>query len=371
MTTDASWTRMRSLWPALVTAAPRTARRPSPSLSADRSLIAPERCERPRIGCRGAVAAHASSDRWNQPPQSIAARPRCRVPETGRCRPRLACHDDGRPPPGCARAAVDRRSGGDLRDLERERQELDAAIRRVVARNACIGCGLCTRLDPRSCSSSTPMASSRPHRAGVAGVVAEGAARTFEQACPGCRVVAVRPSGSRRHPTMGSYLRRVGGVGERRRGASSRQQRRCPHRPAPLAARERPGEQHRLGIGRFGATTHGSRSRSRRRRPPLPPRARGTRRSACCRTTTCASSDAITAKPCEISALRAAAASVRPPVMRGSDPPLVLLCRNPVAGRDRPISSRALGVPSDLPIDELWYRGRGWPGRFTVRECAR
>ena len=89
---------------------------------------------------------------------------------------------------------------------ERERRELDAAIRRVVQRNACIGCGLCTRLDTSLRMELEPDGFLRPHRTGVDGVVADDAARRFEQACPGCRVAAVRPRGSRRHPTMGSYF---------------------------------------------------------------------------------------------------------------------------------------------------------------------
>ena len=87
---------------------------------------------------------------------------------------------------------------------ERERRELDAAIRRVVQRNACIGCGLCTRLDTSLRMELEPDGFLRPHRNGVDGVVVDDAVRRFEQACPGCRVAAVRPRGSRRHPTMGS-----------------------------------------------------------------------------------------------------------------------------------------------------------------------
>ena len=41
MTTDASWMARRRPCPAVVTAAPRTARRPSPSLPTDGSLMAP------------------------------------------------------------------------------------------------------------------------------------------------------------------------------------------------------------------------------------------------------------------------------------------------------------------------------------------
>ena len=87
---------------------------------------------------------------------------------------------------------------------ERERQQLDAAIDRVVQRNACIGCGLCTRLDTSLELELDADGFLRPHRTRDLGDVAAGAARSFEKSCPGCRVDAVRPTGSRRHPTMGS-----------------------------------------------------------------------------------------------------------------------------------------------------------------------
>ena len=89
---------------------------------------------------------------------------------------------------------------------ERDRRELDTAIRGVVRRNACIGCGLCTRLDTSLRLELDADGFLRPHRTGGDGVVADDARRRFEQACPGCRVAAVRPRGSRRHPTMGSYF---------------------------------------------------------------------------------------------------------------------------------------------------------------------
>ena len=87
-----------------------------------------------------------------------------------------------------------------------ERQALDAAISRVVQRNACIGCGLCTRLDSSLELELDADGFLRPHRTRVEGVVADGAARVFERSCPGCRVDAVRPPRSHRHATMGSYF---------------------------------------------------------------------------------------------------------------------------------------------------------------------
>ena len=98
---------------------------------------------------------------------------------------------------------------------ERERQDLDAAIRRVVQRNACIGCGLCTRLDTSLELGLDADGFLRPHRTGAGGEVVAGAARSFEQSCPGCRVAAVRPTGEPPAPNDGFLLRRVGGVGER------------------------------------------------------------------------------------------------------------------------------------------------------------
>jgi coenzyme F420 hydrogenase subunit beta len=81
------------------------------------------------------------------------------------------------------------------------------------------------------------------------------------------------------------------------------------------------------------------------------------------------SSDAITAKPCEISAIRAIGTSGR---AQGADDPILLsfFCAGTPSQHATDELLARLGIPADQPVDELWYRGRGWPGRFTVRSAG-
>lgn len=252
---------------------------------------------------------------------------------------------------------------------ERERERLDTAIREVVQRNACIGCGLCTLLDPSLELRLDADGFLRPHRTGADGAVAAGAARRFEQACPGCRVDAAHPAGSRRHPTMGSYF----GVWEawaadeavRWRGSSG----------GALTALH----DWLIGSGRASSIVSAAVGTEPRRTVPVTITtkeaalaAAGSRYApvgvlANRDVSSCA---AITAKPCEISAIRALGASARAP---GAEDPILLsfFC----AGTPSQLATgdllTRLGIPADEPIDDLWYRGRGWPGRFTVRGSDR
>jgi coenzyme F420 hydrogenase subunit beta len=250
---------------------------------------------------------------------------------------------------------------------EQERQKLDTAIRDVVQRNACIGCGLCTRLDPSLELKLDADGFLRPHRTDAPGVVAPGAARTFEQACPGCRVDAVRPARSRRHATMGSYF----GVWEawasdetvRRRGSSG----------GALTALHR----WLLDTGRASTIASASIGSEPRRTVPVTIMTKEAALAAAgsryapvgvLSNPDLVSSDAITAKPCEISAIRALGTSVR---TGGGDEPLLLsfFCAGTPSQLATDELLARLDVPAHKPIDELWYRGRGWPGRFTVRDA--
>ncbi len=248
---------------------------------------------------------------------------------------------------------------------ERERQELDAAIHRVVQRNACIGCGLCTRLDTSLELQLDADGFLRPHRTGVAGVVAAGAARSFEQSCPGCRVDAVRPPRSSRHPTMGSSY----GVWEawasdeavRHRGSSG----------GALTALH----DWLLGSGRASTIASASIGSDPRRTVPVTITTKEAALAAAgsryapvgvLSNPDLASSDAITAKPCEISAIRALGTSARAP---GAEEPILLsfFCAGTPSQDATDELLARLGVRADEPLSDLWYRGRGWPGRFTVR----
>lgn len=255
---------------------------------------------------------------------------------------------------------------------ERERRELDAAIRRVVQRNACIGCGLCTRLDTSLRLELDGDGFLRPHRRGEGGVVAADAARRFEQACPGCRVAAVRPRGSRRHPTMGSFF----GVWEawasddavRWRGSSG----------GALTALHGwlldSGQSSRIATASIGSEP--------RRTVPVTITTKAEALAAAgsryapvgiLAERDLDSSEAITAKPCEISAIRALGSAARPD--RDGDAgdaagdPILLsfFCAGTPSQHATEELLTTLGVGPDEPVDDLWYRGRGWPGRFTMR----
>jgi coenzyme F420 hydrogenase subunit beta len=71
------------------------------------------------------------------------------------------------------------------------------------------------------------------------------------------------------------------------------------------------------------------------------------------------------AKPCESSAARGLLDSSLP---AGADRPLLLsfFCAGTPSqlATDRLVTD--LGLPPDTPLRRLWYRGRGWPGRFTA-----
>lgn len=254
---------------------------------------------------------------------------------------------------------------------ERERRELDAAIRRVVQRNACIGCGLCTRLDTSLRMELDGDGFLRPHRRGEGGVVAADAARRFEQACPGCRVAAVRPRGSRRHPTMGSSF----GVWEawasdeavRWRGSSG----------GALTALH----SWLLDSGRSSRIATASIGSEPRRTVPVTITTKAEALAAAgsryapvgiLAEPDLDSSGVITAKPCEISAIRALGTSARADGDGDGDAatdPILLsfFCAGTSSQHATDELLARLGVGSDERLDDLWYRGRGWPGRFTVR----
>lgn len=261
------------------------------------------------------------------------------------------------------------------RGSDGEGRRLDAAIRRVVERNACIGCGLCTRLDPSLELRLGADGFLLPERVGNAGTVPAGAARTFERTCPGCRVDAVRPPGSRRHSTMGSYF----GVWEawatdeavRHRGSSG----------GALTALHG----WLLGTGRASRIASAAGGAEPRRTVPVTITTKEAALAAAgsryapvgtLASTDLSAAEVVTAKPCEISAFRALRAGNGADREAGGDAsgdgPLLLsfFCAGTPSQRATEELLDRLGVAGGARVDELWYRGRGWPGRFTVRSSG-
>ena len=87
------------------------------------------------------------------------------------------------------------------------------------------------------------------------------------------------------------------------------------------------------------------------------------------------SAGAITAKPCEIAAIRALGTSARPDGVSHGDTAeadqilLSFFCAGTPSQRATDELLAMLGVGPDESLDDLWYRGRGWPGRFTLRRA--
>ena len=74
---------------------------------------------------------------------------------------------------------------------------------------------------------------------------------------------------------------------------------------------------------------------------------------------------ALVGKPCEASAARRLLACGDTP---GDDQPVLLsfFCAGTPSQLATDRLVKDLGLPDDTPLRQLWYRGRGWPGRFTA-----
>lgn len=188
------------------------------------------------------------------------------------------------------------------------------------------------------------------------------AARVFKRACPGRQVVAKRPQGSVRHPLLGSYF----GAWEawaidptiRDRGSSG----------GALTAIQ--GWLIEAGMAAELTTATADESQPVRTVPiQITTKAEalaaaGSRYApvGIGQSVTIHPDHAITAKPCEVAAVRA---------MASEDPsksPILLsfFCAGTPSQLATEKLVRDLGGPEPEKVTALWYRGRGWPGRFTA-----
>lgn len=75
------------------------------------------------------------------------------------------------------------------------------------------------------------------------------------------------------------------------------------------------------------------------------------------------STSTVVGKPCEVSALRRATELSD----RFGDPVLLsFFCAGTPSQQATDELIERLGIGADEPLSDLWYRGRGWPGRFTA-----
>jgi coenzyme F420 hydrogenase subunit beta len=236
---------------------------------------------------------------------------------------------------------------------------LDQAIARVVDQGNCSGCGACVLLDSGLHMGLDSHGFNRPVRQSTS-VTADDVTARFAAMCPGVVVRAQRPALSRRHPTMGPYVEAFeawasddeiryagssGGAltalsawlistGEASRVVSATVDSAAPRRTVTVEITTRE-KALALAGSRYAPASNAAASAA------LDPAA------------------AFVGKPCEVSALRA---------MQGGTGPLLLsfFCAGTPSQHATDSLAEKLGVPTDEPIRDLWYRGRGWPGRFTV-----
>lgn len=234
-------------------------------------------------------------------------------------------------------------------------------VARVLRADACSGCGVCTLLDAGLSMELDDAGYLRPTASGPPDE-REGAVRAFKRACPGRQVVAQRPAGSTRHPLLGSYF----GLWEawaadpeiRHRGSSG----------GVLTAIQ-------SWLLASGAATQLSTAAADPGRPvrTVPVRivskeealaAAGSRYAPVDvgRLATSDPAHAVTAKPCEVGAIRALSGGR----LGGTPILLSFFCAGTPSQHATEQLVRDLGGPEPAAITDLWYRGRGWPGRFTA-----
>ncbi|WP_349899816.1 Coenzyme F420 hydrogenase/dehydrogenase, beta subunit C-terminal domain [Parafrigoribacterium soli] len=238
---------------------------------------------------------------------------------------------------------------------------LDAAIGAVLRNDNCSGCGLCTLLDSGLTMQLNDEGYLRPVRTGPS-MMAADAVGAFERACPGVRVNAMSPPESWRHPTMGPIVQVW------RAWATDPEVRHMGSSGGVLTALSawllETGEVSRTIGARAGMTEPRRTVSVQLTTKEAVLGAAGSRYAPASNAAVAGAAEAGTAfvgKPCEVSALGALTADQ-------AEQPLLLsfFCAGTPSQRATDSLTEQLGVPRGERIRSLWYRGRGWPGRFTV-----
>ncbi|WP_460798520.1 Coenzyme F420 hydrogenase/dehydrogenase, beta subunit C-terminal domain [Microbacterium sp. GXF0217] len=230
----------------------------------------------------------------------------------------------------------------------------------VVDRDACSGCGLCTHLDLGVQMEYDGNGYLRPRPVDAPNEI-DQAERLFRRACPGMTVRASSPEGGRRDKILGDYLEawEAWSVDTELRFAGSS--------GGALTAIH----SWLLASGRASEIIGGAKDNAAPRRSvPVQIMSReqaiaaaGSRYAplATLSHPNALTASAVTAKPCEASALRAVSAT-------DGSAPLILsfFCAGTPSQHATDTLLASLGVEPDVAVEDLWYRGRGWPGRFTA-----
>ena len=240
---------------------------------------------------------------------------------------------------------------------------IDAGVARVLADDLCSGCGACCQLDPGLEMQLSPDGFSRPVRTAATPQAADPAVqRAFRRVCPGVSLRPPEEAGQRFHPTMGRYLQAWSGwAGDpevRRRGSSGGVLTALAgwlseRGTAVVGAGVSPADPRRTV-----AVTITSREEAL---------AAAGSRYAPVSVAQHEPAGAVVGKPCEVSALRSLAG------VRAEPEPVYLsfFCAGTPSQHATDALVRGLGVEDGDPVEDLWYRGRGWPGAFSVVSADR
>lgn len=249
---------------------------------------------------------------------------------------------------------------------------LDEAIEKVVRSGNCSGCGACALLDPGLEMRRSPDGFLRPVRrdAEATDSVSADAVERFADACPGVTVRAANPSGARRHPTMGPVVRAwkawATDSETRHRGSSG------GALTAIAAWLLETGQAARM----VGATAEAAEPRRTvsvtimtRDQAIASAGSRYAPTASAAQPAAAQNGSVFIGKPCEASAVRSLIAT-RPDAQAAEpgDYPVILsfFCAGTPSQHATDALVESLGVSEDDQLDDLWYRGRGWPGRFTA-----
>ncbi|MCW3492772.1 Coenzyme F420 hydrogenase/dehydrogenase, beta subunit C-terminal domain [Microbacterium sp. SSM24] len=241
--------------------------------------------------------------------------------------------------------------------------ELRDRVQDVLARDACSGCGLCAQLDRGLQMRLDAGGYARPVEIGAPDETPD-AARVFARSCPGVRISAQDPAGSRRHPLLGSYFAAWEAWAtdpEIRLAGSSGGVLTALHawlvssgRAARIAGAAVDPSEPRRSIPVTITTREQALAAAGSRYAPV---------AALTNPDAFAAGSAVTAKPCEIAALRAS--GLEP----GGEAPLLLsfFCAGTPSQGATDALLEGLGIGPDRTVDAMRYRGNGWPGRFAAR----
>lgn len=249
----------------------------------------------------------------------------------------------------------------------RNRTTLDSAIRGVIESGNCSGCGACALLDTGISMELDAQGYLRPARRQepAPGIETTDMLAAFLSSCPGLRVTAQRPLGSRRHPQLGPVVEAW------EAWATDSDIRHAGSSGGTLTALSgwlvETGQASRV-------TAAGADPLNARRTVPVQIvrkeealAASGSRYAPVGNAAAAGELDAGTAvlgKPCEVSALRTLSQRKN----GESDGPILLsfFCAGTPSQHATDRLAADLGVGPDEHVTALRYRGLGWPGDFSV-----